>query len=139
MAYLNSEDQVRAAKRHYEANKSEIKARTAVRNKKQRLKNRKYVAFIKELSECVDCGEGNPIVLEFDHVRGKKKMCVSDMRNQSYSIKTIQKEIDKCDIRCANCHRIVTYKRRLEKRDIVKAVEETQEEVSLSQLSICFG
>ena len=139
MAYLNSEDQVRAARRHYEANKSEIKARTKKRNRKQRIKNRRYVAFIKELSECVDCGEGNPIVLEFDYVRGDKKMCVSDMRNQSYSIKTIQEEIDKCEIRCANCHRIVTHERRLEKKNIAEVIEEIQEEVEFNQLSMCFG
>ena len=66
-------------------------------------------------------------------------MCVSDMRNQSYSIKTIQEEIDKCEIRCANCHRIVTHERRLEKKNIAEVIEEIQEEVEFNQLSICFG
>ena len=113
MAYKNKEDQAAASKRYYEANKDKVKSRTLIRNKKQNYKNRKYIAFIKSLSECVDCGEDNTIVLEFDHVRGVKKSNVSDMANQSYSFKTIQKEIDKCEVRCANCHRIATHERRL--------------------------
>lgn len=55
---------------------------------------------------CVDCGESDPIVLEFDHVRGTKKKNVSRMAcGSTYSWTAIKIEIDKCDIRCANCHR----------------------------------
>jgi len=53
---------------------------------------------------CVDCGETDPIVLSFDHVRGSKKMNLSQMVNQGYSLKIIQAEIDKCEVRCMNCH-----------------------------------
>lgn len=112
MAYKNSEDQAAAAKRHYEANKEKIKARSKKKNIENRKRNKSYIQFVKSLSSCVDCGEDNPLVLEFDHVRGEKKSNVSDMGNQSYSLKTIQKEIDKCEVRCANCHRIATYNRR---------------------------
>ena len=112
MPYKNKKAQAAASKRHYEANKDKIKSRTLVRNRTQNYKNRGYVAFVKSLFECVDCGESKTIVLEVDHVRGVKKNNVSDMVNQSYSFKTIQKEIDKCEVRCANCHRIVTHERR---------------------------
>ena len=60
---------------------------------------------------CVDCGESNIIVLEFDHTRGKKIEPVSVMVVRGHSIKNIAKEIEKCDVRCANCHRIATAKR----------------------------
>jgi hypothetical protein len=118
MAYKDAKDQAAAAKRHYEANKQKIKDRSKKKNIENRKRNKEYIAFVKSLYSCVDCGESNPLVLEFDHVRGKKKSNVSDMGNQSYSLKTIQKEIDKCEVRCANCHRIATYDRRKKKRNL---------------------
>tara|TARA_R110001632_G_scaffold187568_1_gene307989 strand:- start:357 stop:707 length:351 start_codon:yes stop_codon:yes gene_type:complete len=111
MAYKNKIDQAAASKRHYEANKRKIKKRSFLRNKSQRIKSKEYIDAIKSISECIDCGESNPLVLDFDHVRGNKKMCISNMVRNSYSIETIQKEIEKCEIRCSNCHRIVTHKR----------------------------
>ena len=50
---------------------------------------------------CVDCGEKNPIVLEFDHLRDK---LIEVSRLVQYtSINKVQSEIEKCEIRCANC------------------------------------
>ena len=111
MAYKDKKDQAVASKRHYEANKKKIKKRSFLRNKNQRNKNKAYVDAIKSISECVDCGEKNPLVLDFDHVKGKKVKCISDMVRCSYSIDTINKEMNKCEVRCSNCHRIVTHKR----------------------------
>ncbi len=54
---------------------------------------------------CVDCGESNPIVLEFDHVRGSKRMDVGAMCSRGYSLASIAQEIEKCEVRCGNCHR----------------------------------
>ncbi len=113
MAYKNKKDQAQASKKHYEANKNKIKARTKKRNKEQKIKNRKFVAWVKNRSCCVDCGETNPLVLDFDHVEGIKIMNISDMARTSYSRETIMDEIDKCEIRCSNCHRIITHKRRI--------------------------
>lgn len=53
---------------------------------------------------CVDCGESDILVLEFDHV-GEKRANVSTMVHGSRSWKDIRAEIEKCDVRCANCHR----------------------------------
>tara|TARA_R110000822_G_scaffold56438_2_gene142609 strand:+ start:1066 stop:1485 length:420 start_codon:yes stop_codon:yes gene_type:complete len=139
MTYKNPEDQAWASKLHYEANKIKIKARTARRNKKQRRINKEYVAFVKSLSHCVDCGNDNDIVLEFDHVRGEKRGNVSDMSHQSFSIETIQLEIEKCEVRCANCHRIATYERRLDKKNTSQVIEKIQEELVSNQLSMSFG
>lgn len=59
--------------------------------------------YLKE-HPCVDCPEKDPIVLEFDHV-GEKFKAISEMLSNNYSIKRIAKEIEQCEVRCANCHR----------------------------------
>lgn len=51
---------------------------------------------------CVDCGEDDPIVLQFDHVRGDKIGCVSELICRKWKI--VFEEIKKCDVRCGNCH-----------------------------------
>jgi hypothetical protein len=54
---------------------------------------------------CVDCGEGDVLVLDFDHVRGVKIMHVGEMISRERSLAMLKAEIAKCDVRCANCHR----------------------------------
>lgn len=58
---------------------------------------------------CVDCGEANAIVLEFDHVRGNKKSSIARMINDCKNWEDIEAEIEKCEVRCANCHRKKTF------------------------------
>lgn len=74
-------------------------------------RQRKLLKEIKEKSGCLDCGNKDHRVLDFDHVRGNKFLELSLMVG-SYSDKRILEEIEKCDIRCANCHRVITYERR---------------------------
>lgn len=54
---------------------------------------------------CVDCGESDIVVLEFDHVKGKKLANVSQMWRDNWSESLLLEEIAKCEVRCANCHR----------------------------------
>lgn len=76
-------------------------------------RHRKGVAVWEYLQEhpCVDCGEADPVVLDFDHVRGVKKAGVGRMIAGTHSMAVLFAEIAKCDVRCANCHRRVTAKR----------------------------
>lgn len=60
---------------------------------------------------CVDCGETNPLVLDFDHVDDDKEANVSQLIANDYSFERIKEEIAKCEVRCGNCHRRVTAKR----------------------------
>lgn len=59
---------------------------------------------------CVDCGESNPLVLDFDHRdRTTKLNNVSTMiHSKRVNWSSVMTEIEKCDVRCANCHRIKT-------------------------------
>lgn len=96
-------------RQHYLANHEKYKDMQKVWNDANapdiRESNRRYIFEYLLEHPCVDCGESNPLVLEFDHVRGKKRFSISSVMNSTYRIETIQKEIDKCEVRCANCHR----------------------------------
>ena len=81
-----------------------------LRDRRKRARNRKFIAEYLEIHHCVDCKEDNPVVLDFDHVRGKKKSNISVMVLGGRSIKSIKEEIEKCEVRCSNCHRIKTAK-----------------------------
>ena len=58
---------------------------------------------------CVDCGESDPVVLEFDHVRGRKLSTVSKLKSSNARWCKVLAEIEKCDVRCVNCHRRRTF------------------------------
>ena len=58
---------------------------------------------------CVDCGESDPVVLEFDHLRDKAFDIGASLPYRSWE--SILDEIAKCDVVCANCHRRRTARR----------------------------
>jgi len=64
----------------------------------------KYIWNYLLKNPCIDCGEKDPLVLDFDH-QNNKLHNISDLKRGSYSLKTILIEIQKCEVRCANCHR----------------------------------
>lgn len=68
---------------------------------------RQYIIEKKSVP-CVDCGERYPsYVMDFDHVRGDKKFNLS--KGKKTSVKTIDAELEKCDVVCSNCHRERTH------------------------------
>lgn len=103
------------ARNHYIVNKEKIKIRAIVYKESARIRNKKFVDDFLLKNPCVDCNERDLIVLEFDHVRGKKKMNISDAVRRGWSIESIKNEMDKCEVRCANCHRRITHSRKTKK------------------------
>lgn len=74
---------------------------------------RKYVQDVKEHSKCAICGDSRWYVLDFHHVR-EKDFTISQKIKEGCSLETIKKEIEKCIILCANCHREIHYKERIQ-------------------------
>ena len=91
-------------RKHYSDNKKSYIKRARSSKPEQILKARKFVSDYLKDKECLDCGEKDQIVLQFDHVRGEKEDSISRMVNGGKSIARIESEIEKCDIRCSNCH-----------------------------------
>jgi hypothetical protein len=94
-------------KRNYDNNhyKSHPDRRTYIREKsdKRIAQVRSFVWQYLLQHPCIDCGETDPIVLEFDHRSDKEQNIANLIKNGN--VARIEKEIAKCDVRCANCHR----------------------------------
>lgn len=68
------------------------------------------LAYLKEHT-CRDCGESNPVLLDFHHIDPSNKYdCVSKLIGSARSWNVVKSEIDKCIVLCANCHRLITSK-----------------------------
>jgi len=78
---------------------------------KNREKNQRFLWGVITSNSCMDCGEGDPRVLQFDHVRGEKINNIAVMLRQHKNLEKIKKEVEKCDIVCANCHTKRTFER----------------------------
>ena len=95
------------SKSYYPANKS----KWAIRNRNQTRKLANLIQVIKKDKACFDCNKTYPYyVMEFDHIKGVKINSISRMRTCG-SWEKILKEIDKCELVCANCHRERTWNR----------------------------
>jgi hypothetical protein len=72
---------------------------------------RRFVQLFKEATGCVDCKNYYPhYMLDFDHLPGAVDT-IKVSRAVSISMSRVIEEIKKCDVVCANCHRIRTYER----------------------------
>lgn len=96
-------------KERYKENYEKVKDSKNKKNREWVDNKRKYILEYLKEHPCVDCGEKDPIVLEFDHVKGIKIDTVCRMVSKN-SLETIKEEISKCEVRCANCHRRKTAK-----------------------------
>lgn len=88
----------------YERNKETHKANTYAQKADKVEKARTFIWQYLSTHPCVDCGESDPVVLEFDHVRGNKRDTISRLVVNGYSLRTIKAEVKKCEVRCRNCH-----------------------------------
>jgi hypothetical protein len=92
-------------RQHYLNNRAEYIAREAARIKSFRIENRQLLYDYLVAHPCVDCGETDVLVLEFDHRDPKTKSRDIGFLAARKPWKFVLAEIQKCDVRCANCHR----------------------------------
>lgn len=110
MPYKDIKSRREASRRHYINHKESY----FLKKKKHSQEIRAYVRKVKN-KPCKDCGKSYPhYVMDFDHVRGKKVDIISRMSRRGASLETLKKEIKKCDLVCANCHRKRTFNEKKE-------------------------
>ena len=80
---------------YYNSHSKEHRNKVKQQKYARRDEARNYILDYLATHSCVDCGENDIRVLEFDHVRGRKKHTISLMVGQGYSIKAIDKELKK--------------------------------------------
>lgn len=96
-------------KRYYRENNAKHRAVIRTRNDRHIKSLQGFVFEYLLKHPCVDCGEKDPLVLEFDHRRDKDR-AISRALRSGWSLKRLQAEIAKCQVRCANCHKRRTAK-----------------------------
>jgi hypothetical protein len=87
--------------RHYQENRDYYKTKAKVSDQR---KVAKFHLFLVGKT-CIDCGESDPVVLEFNHCVGDKQYTIAKMLARKMGWASLMKEISKCVVRCANCHR----------------------------------
>lgn len=111
MPYKDKEKQKKAQHEHYLRNKETFKQRV----KERRNKRRQWWAEYKVENDfkCIKCEANHPAVLVFHHRDpSEKDFSVSRLISSQAKIELILEEIKKCDIFCANCHRILHWELR---------------------------
>jgi hypothetical protein len=99
------------SRKHYEANKTAIIAKTAKIKKSVR---KKWVE-LKESVKCISCGFSHPAAIDFHHVNpsSSDRKVYELLRCNNFN--GALEEIKKCVPLCSNCHRVHHYDERAHK------------------------
>ncbi len=106
-----------AGRAHYRANRAYYLAKARRRQPRVVQETRAWLLSYLREHPCVDCANSDIRVLEFDHRDGATKVrAIALLAGQGFSLARVQAEIESrvqaeielCDVRCANCHRIRT-------------------------------
>jgi hypothetical protein len=105
---------------HKEAEKARSRARYRQNPKDRLVSNERYKKYLRDLinehkkaGACIRCGIADYRVLDFHHRDpSQKKIGLNLAWKQHVGKQVILDEIAKCDLICANCHRILHWEER---------------------------
>lgn len=101
-------------KKWYDKNKESERGKAKVRQKQRRTDFNKWYLEYKSSLSCIQCGFSHPAALDFHH-RDKREKDFDPSQLIKYQNKErFLNEVEKCDVLCANCHRILHYNERNE-------------------------
>ncbi len=73
---------------------------------------RAFLDSLKMQLGCADCGYNeHSYAMDFDHCEGKKEYSLASNSMLDRNWEALLTELSKCDVLCANCHRVRTYER----------------------------
>ena len=93
------------ARGHYSDNRQSYLDKARLRRARERDRFDIYLRMYFLAHPCVDCGDRDPLVLEFDHRDPGTKTATVNVLVRAQNWVGMLSEIAKCDVRCANCHR----------------------------------
>lgn len=112
----------KAYQKAYYKKYAESKKKRAVLDKINSVRRNQAYVNERKAAPCMDCKNTfPPICMDFDHVVGTKEGDVSVLARKGCSLQKIQDEIDKCQLVCANCHRIRTQERQKRQHEVHKS------------------
>lgn len=92
---------------YYERTKAKRRPHDRENERRRATELRAWLSEYKATVGCVDCGFSDSRALDFDHVRGDKHLNISFAKSRAQA----EQEIEKCEVRCSNCHRIRSHQR----------------------------
>src|SRR5271166_71352 len=97
-------------KKRYYSDLETQRRKSRIRQGKSRVARMQLIRDCKS-RPCADCGIEYPYyVMDFDHIIGEKKYRIAD---GTIPWEAIAEELSKCEVVCANCHRVRTWKRKV--------------------------
>jgi transcription elongation factor Elf1 len=106
---------------YYETTKDRHNPGRIARRERAQQEAREMVYQYLREHPCMDCGESDVVVLDFDHL-GDKVATINTLIKRGSAISTIQAEMAKCEVVCANDHRRRTARTQLWRRaDVISA------------------
>ena len=103
--------ELRRAYRRAWYSRNKTSERKHIYGRKKKIK--KWFEDYKKSLKCIRCGENHSATLDFHHKDTKtKEFGINSRVHSGYSIDLIKKELAKCEVLCANCHRKLHYQNR---------------------------